>query len=50
MRTSGLHYFNNLFDEVQQETSPQYWKYAAQKVEAFEQTWAGFNPKQTKQG
>ena len=46
---SGLHYFNNLFGEVQQETSSQYWKYVARKVEAFEQTWAGFNPQETKQ-
>ena len=46
---SGLHYFYNLFDEVQGEISPQYWKHVAQKVEAFERTWAGFNPQETKQ-
>lgn len=28
---SGLHYFTSLFEEVQQETSPQYWKYVAQR-------------------
>lgn len=46
---SGLHYFTSLFEEVQQETSPQYWKYVAQKVKAFEQAWAGFNLQETKQ-
>jgi hypothetical protein len=46
---SCLHYFTSLFEEVQQETSPQYWKYVAQKVKAFEQAWAGFNLQETKQ-
>jgi hypothetical protein len=46
---SGLHYFTSLFDEVQQETSPQYWEYIARKVKAFEQRWAGFNLQETKQ-
>ena len=46
---SGLHYFTSLFEEVQQEISPQYWEYVARKVGTFEQTWAGFNPRETKQ-
>lgn len=46
---SGLHYFTSLFEEVQQETSPQYWKYVAQKAKVFEQAWAGFNLQETKQ-
>jgi 3-methyladenine DNA glycosylase Tag len=46
---SGLQCFTSLFEEVQQETSPQYWKYVAQKVKAFEQAWAGFNLQETKQ-
>ena len=39
---SSLHYFANLFEEVQQEISPQYWNYVAHKVNRFEQTelWA----------
>lgn len=40
---SSLHYFTNLFDEVEQEISTQYWTYIAQKVKTFEQTWAGFH-------
>jgi hypothetical protein len=43
-----LQYFIRLFEEVQQEISPQYWKYVAEKVKKFEQTWAGFNPQETK--
>lgn len=39
---SSLHYFTNLFQEVQQEVSSQYWTYIAQKVKTFEQTWDGF--------
>lgn len=39
---SSLHYFTNLFEEVQQEVSSQYWTYIAQKVKTFEQTWRGF--------
>jgi hypothetical protein len=39
---SSLHYFTDLFREVQQEISPHYWTYIAQKVKTFEQTWAGF--------
>lgn len=39
---SSLHYFTNLFQEVQQEVSSQYWTYIAQKVKTFEQTWRGF--------
>ena len=39
---SSLHYFANLFEEVQQEISTQYWNYVAHKVNTFEQTelWA----------
>ena len=40
---SSLHYFTNLFDEVQQEVSSQYWTYIAQKVKTFEHTWRGFH-------
>jgi hypothetical protein len=40
---SSLHYFTNLFEEVQQEVSSQYWTYIAQKVKTFEQTWRGFH-------
>jgi hypothetical protein len=39
---SSLYYFTDLFREVQQEISPQYWTYIAHKVETFERTWAGF--------
>jgi hypothetical protein len=39
---SSLHYFTDLFREVQQEISPPYWTYIAHKVKTFEQTWAGF--------
>ena len=40
---SSLHYFTNLFEEVQQEVSSQYWTYIAQKVKTLEQTWRGFH-------
>ena len=40
---SSLHYFTNLFEEVQQELSSQYWTYIAQKVKTFEQTGRGFH-------
>jgi hypothetical protein len=43
-----LQYFTRLFEEVQQEISPQYWKYVGEKVKKFEPTWAGFNPQETK--
>jgi hypothetical protein len=33
-----LYYFANLFEEVQQEISTQYWNYVAHKVSTFEQT------------
>ena len=46
---SGLHYFSSVLEEVQQEISPQYWKYVVQKVKAFEQAWSGFNLQETKQ-
>ncbi|HXY51819.1 MAG TPA: hypothetical protein VEI01_20400, partial [Terriglobales bacterium] len=39
---SSLHYFTNLFEEVQQQISTQYWTYVAYKVHTFEQEWAGF--------
>ncbi|HXY51109.1 MAG TPA: hypothetical protein VEI01_16780 [Terriglobales bacterium] len=39
---SSLHYFTNLFDEVQQQISTQYWTYVAYKVHTFEQEWVGF--------
>jgi hypothetical protein len=39
---SSLHYFTDLFREVQQEISPHYWSYIARKVKTFEHTWAGF--------
>jgi hypothetical protein len=42
---SSLHYFVNLFEEVQQELSSQYWSYIAQKVKTFEQTWREFHAK-----
>ena len=35
---SSLHYFTNLFEEVQPETSTRYWTYVAHKVKTFEQT------------
>ena len=47
-----LHYFRALFDEVQQEISPNYWIYIAQKLRTFEQAWNGFRvptpPEETK--
>ena len=45
----GLHYFSSVLEEVQQEISPQYWKYVLQKVKAFEEAWSGFNLQETKQ-
>jgi len=38
----SLHYFTNLFDEVQENTSSSYWKYVAEKVHAFEQNGSEF--------
>jgi hypothetical protein len=35
---SSLHYFTDLFEEVQQEISTHYWTYIARKVKTFEQT------------
>ena len=46
---SALHYFTSPFEEAQQEMSPQYWEYIERKVGTFERTWAGFNPRETKQ-
>lgn len=34
---SSLHYFTQLFEEVQQPVSTRYWSYIAQKVRTFEQ-------------
>ena len=39
---SSLHYFTDLFVEVQQKVSAQYWTYVAQKVKKFEETWTRF--------
>ena len=50
---SSLHYFTNLFEEVQQEISTSYWTYVAKKVNTFEQKWAGFTsggPETSEQG
>jgi hypothetical protein len=44
---SSLHYFTNLFEEVQQEISSQYWTYIAYKVKTFEQTWGAFQVRGT---
>lgn len=44
---SSLHYFTNLFEEVQQEISTGYWTYVARKLKTFEQTWAGFSGRDT---
>jgi hypothetical protein len=40
---SSLHYFMDLFEEVRQEISPQYWMYIAHQVQTFEQQWTGFH-------
>jgi hypothetical protein len=34
-----LHYFTALFDEVLQNTSPEYWNYVTRKLRSFEQHW-----------
>jgi hypothetical protein len=44
---SSLHYFTNLFEEVQPEISTGYWRYVARKLNTFEQTWAGFSGRDT---
>jgi hypothetical protein len=41
---SSLHYFKNLFEEVQQKIPNSYWTYIAEKVHTFEQNWSGFSP------
>jgi DNA-binding transcriptional regulator YhcF (GntR family) len=41
---SSLHYFTNLFEEVQQEISTHYWTYIAHKVKTFEQIELGAIP------
>lgn len=45
-----LHYFIALFDEVRQNISPGYWRYVADKLRTFEQSWNGFPvpPQETK--
>lgn len=45
---SSLHYFANLFEEVQQNIPSTYSTYIAEKVHTFEQNWSGFAP--TKRG
>lgn len=40
---SSLHYFADLFVEVQEEQSPNYWTYIAHKVGTFEQEWSRFS-------
>lgn len=39
---SSLHYFTSVFEEVQEKIPDSYWKYVADKVQQFEQTWNGF--------
>ena len=34
-----LHYFTGLFDEVLQNSSPDYWNYVTRKLRSFEQHW-----------
>lgn len=43
---SSLHYFTQLFEEVQQPVSTQYWSYIAHKVRTFEQAegWSQASP------
>jgi hypothetical protein len=41
---SSLHYFTNLFEEVQHNIPNSYWTYIAEKVHRFEQDWSGFAP------
>jgi hypothetical protein len=41
---SSLHYFTNLFEEVQHNIPNSYWTYIAEKVHTFEQNWSGFAP------
>lgn len=43
---SSLHYFTDLFEEVQREPSAHYWTYVAHKVETFERKWVGFAARQ----
>jgi hypothetical protein len=40
---TSLHYFTNVFEEVQQNTLNNYWTYIAHKVKTFEQTWNGLS-------
>lgn len=39
---TSLHYFRALLNEAGQNTSADYWKYVARKIQMFEQRWAGF--------
>jgi len=41
---SSLHYFTQLFEEVQQPVSTQYWSYIAHKVRTFEQAEGSSEP------
>jgi hypothetical protein len=51
---SSLHYFADLFEEVRQEISPDYWTYVAHKVKTFEETcgaaWRAPEEQQTELG
>ena len=44
---SSLHYFTQLFEEVQQPVSTQYWSYIAHKVRTFERAQGWFQPSPT---
>ena len=44
---SSLHYFTQLFEEVQQPVSTQYWSYIAHKVRTFEQAEGWSQPSPT---
>lgn len=47
---SSLHYFTNLFEEVQQEVSTHYWTYVARKVTTFELAEPGAIPGPARRG
>lgn len=47
---SSLHYFTNLFEEVQQEVSTHYWTYIARKVTTFELAEPGAIPGPARRG
>jgi hypothetical protein len=46
---SSLHYFADLFTEVQQELSPNYWTYIARKVDTFEEECSRFSSRKTEE-